>query len=133
MLRPVTQARASGDTTPNPFGMVSRRDGLLAPLPYPDKLPAWLSEADLDIYAEAFTKTGFRSGLNYYRNLDRNWQLQVSLSGMKVEVPALFIAGQRDAGLQIPGMTEIIQAMPTLAPRVQEPVFVSGGGHWLPQ
>ncbi|MCB1468546.1 MAG: alpha/beta hydrolase [Rhizobiaceae bacterium] len=125
--------RRPGDATPNPFGMVSRRDGLLAPLPDPKELPSWLSEADLDIYAEAFTKTGFSGALNYYRNLDRNWQLQASLSGVKVEVPALFIAGERDPGLQIPGMTEIIEAMPALAPRVQDPVIISGGGHWLPQ
>lgn len=125
--------REPGDATPNPFGLVSRRDGLLDPLPDPNELPAWLSEADLDVYTEAFTKTGFRGGLNYYRNLDLNWQLQTALSGMKIEVPALFIAGQRDAGLQIQGMTEIIEAMPTLAPSVQEPVFISGGGHWLPQ
>ncbi|WP_347516081.1 alpha/beta hydrolase [Mesorhizobium sp. CAU 1741] len=112
--------------------MVSRRNGLLAPIPDPEKLPVWLFEADLDIDENAFTKTGFRC-LNYYRNLDRNWQLQASLSGVKVEVPALFIAGQRDIGLQMPGMTEIIEAMPSVAPRVQEPIVISGGGHSLPQ
>lgn len=125
--------RQPGDATPNPFGMVSRRNGLLAPLPDPKKLPPWITEADLDIYTKAFTQSGFQGGLNYYRNLDRNWQLQASLSGIKVEVPALFIAGERDTGLHIPGMTEIIKAMPTLASRVREPLIVKGGGHWLPQ
>lgn len=125
--------RRPGDTTPNPFGMVSRRDGLLGPLPDPEHLPTWLNEADLDVYAEAFTNSGLRGGLNYYRNLDRNWQLQASLSGVKVEVPALFIAGARDTGMHMPGMAEIIQAMPALAPRVREPLILDGGGHWLPQ
>ncbi|WP_167772153.1 alpha/beta fold hydrolase [Bradyrhizobium frederickii] len=82
---------------------------------------------------EAFTKSGFRGGLNYYRNLDRNWQLQASLAGLKVHKPALFIAGERDAGLQIPGMAEIIRSMPKLAPHVREPFIIAGAGHWLPQ
>lgn len=125
--------RKEGDSTPNPFGMVSRSAGLLAPLPDPHDLPTWLTKADLDAYVAAFSVSGFRGGLNYYRNLDRNWQLQASLADVKVNVPALFIAGERDTGLQIPGMTEIISAMPTLAPRLREPMFVTKAGHWLPQ
>jgi pimeloyl-ACP methyl ester carboxylesterase len=125
--------RNAGDGTPNPFGMVSRRDGLLSPLPEPRKMPAWLTEADLDVYVTAFMNSGFRGGLNYYRNLDRNWELQASLAGTKVEVPALFIVGERDTGLSIPGMHEIIKAMPMLVPKIGEPIVVPGGGHWLPQ
>lgn len=40
-------ARKAGDQTPNPFGMVSRQHGLLAPLP--DSMPDWLTAADLDV------------------------------------------------------------------------------------
>jgi pimeloyl-ACP methyl ester carboxylesterase len=125
--------RKLGDSTPNPFGMVSRRHGLLDPLPDPREMPAWLSDDDLEVFVEAFTKSGFRGGLNYYRNLDRNWQLQASLAGTKVMAPALFMAGERDTGLQIPGMTDIIKAMPTLVPHLAESLIVPGGGHWLPQ
>jgi pimeloyl-ACP methyl ester carboxylesterase len=125
--------RKPGDATPNPFAMVSRKDGLLAPLPEPRELPSWLSATDLDVLVHAFERSGFRGGLNYYRNLDRNWQLQAALAGVEVEVPALFIAGERDTGLHIPGMVEIIEAMPTLAPRIHAPLIIPGGGHWLPQ
>src|SRR5205085_2838493 len=41
----------------------------------PATLPSWISEADLDVYAAEFARTGFRGGLNWYRNLDRNWEL----------------------------------------------------------
>jgi len=125
--------RKQGDNTPNPFGLVSRRDGLLAALPEPRTLPRWLTESDLDHYAAAFAVSGFRGGLNYYRNLDRNWELQASLLGTKVNVPALFIAGERDPGMQMPGMSDIIQAMPALVPRLDEPIIIEGAGHWLPQ
>lgn len=125
--------RKPGDSTPNPFGMVSQREGLLAGLPEPRTLPRWLSESDLDHYAAAFAASGFRGGLNYYRNLDRNWELQSPLAGAKVNVPALFLAGERDPGLQMPGMTDIVNAMPRLVPQLDEPIFIEGAGHWLPQ
>lgn len=125
--------RGPSDATPNPFAMVSRRDGLLGPLPDPREMPAWLNEDDLDAFVQAFTKSGFRGGLNYYRNLDRNWQLQASLAGSKVNVPAMFIVGERDTGLQIPGMRELIGAMASLVPHLTQSLIVPGAGHWLPQ
>jgi pimeloyl-ACP methyl ester carboxylesterase len=38
-------------------------------------LPTWLSEADLAYFTEAYRESGFRGGLNWYRNIDRNWEL----------------------------------------------------------
>jgi pimeloyl-ACP methyl ester carboxylesterase len=125
--------RRDNDGTPNPFGMVARKDGLLAPLPDPAAPPPWLAEADLDVFAEQFTASGFGGGLNWYRNLDRNWELQAALDGMQVRVPALFVAGERDTGLAIPGMREIIAAMPALVPDLRGTVILPGCGHWAPQ
>ena len=72
---------ASGDA-PRPSGaggaevaMVPRGGGFLTRVPVPDTLPAWLSEADLDFYVGEFARTGFRGGLNWYRNIDRSWEL----------------------------------------------------------
>jgi hypothetical protein len=33
----------------------------------PKQLPAWLRPVDLDYYAEEYSRTGFRGGLNWYR------------------------------------------------------------------
>ena len=57
--------------------MVPRHGGLLARwrATQPATLPAWLTEADVDFYAGEFARTGFRGGLNWYRNIDRNWEL----------------------------------------------------------
>jgi pimeloyl-ACP methyl ester carboxylesterase len=52
-------------------------------------LPEWLSEADLTYFSEAYQKSGFRGGLNWYRNIDRNWELTASFAGKTVDVPAL--------------------------------------------
>lgn len=125
--------RHPGDGTPNPFGMVAPSAGLLHALPDAPALPAWLSESDLDHYAASFTRSGFRGGLNYYRNLDRNWRLQASLAGTKVHVPALFAVGSRDTGLAMPGMREIIADMPRLVTNLRGSVKIEGAGHWLQQ
>lgn len=125
--------RQPGDGTPNPFGMVSRQQGLLAPLPDPTTLPGWLTEADLDTYTAAFSASGFAGGLNYYRNLDRNRELLAPFQGLLVQVPALFLIGQRDVGLSIPGMREIITAMPGLVPQLRPVIEVPDAGHWLQQ
>jgi pimeloyl-ACP methyl ester carboxylesterase len=70
---------ASGDA-PRPPGagggevaMVPRDGGFLTRMPFPSTLPAWLSAADLDFYAGEFARSGFRGGLNWYRNIDRSW------------------------------------------------------------
>jgi len=131
---------ASGDAgpredpaTPNPFGMVARTSGLLDALPDPASLPAWLDPIYMAAVVDSFKASGFRGGLNYYRNLDRNWALQGAFSGMKVEVPAYYLIGERDTGRAIPGMDDIVAAMPTLAPRLWRSEVVAGAGHWLQQ
>lgn len=127
------EAGPRDDRTPNPFGMVSREAGLLEALPDPGRLPGWLSGADFDALVSAFTASGFRGGLNYYRNLDRNWDLQAAFKGMLVQVPALYLVGEHDPGLAMPGMRDIIDAMPTLVPDLRDSLVIPGAGHWLQQ
>nr|WKF60126.1 Epoxide hydrolase A [Paraburkholderia busanensis] len=130
---------ASGDvgvrdaTTPNPFGFVPRNGGLLDSLIDPPALPAWLTPVDFERFVKAFSESGFRGGLNYYRNLDRNWELQAAMEGRLVEVPALYLVGERDTGLAMPGMREIIDSMPRIVPRLSASRVVPEVGHWLQQ
>ena len=121
------------ERSPNPFGMVSKQRGYLAALPDPVQLPDWLSEADLAVFVEQFKRSGFQGGLHYYRNLDRNWELQGALAGLAVSVPALFLAGERDTGLAMPGMQDIIAGMPQLASDLRGSHMIPQAGHWLPQ
>lgn len=121
------------EQSPNPFGMVSRQVGYLAALPEPDHLPSWMPDEDLDLFVQGFTRSGFQGSLNYYRNMDRNWALQGAFDGFRVNVPALYLAGERDTGLAIPGMKEIIGAMGQFAPELRGSHFISQAGHWLQQ
>lgn len=125
--------RLEGDETPNPFSMVSREQGLLATLPTLSAPPSWLSETDLDIFVKNFEKSGFQNPLNLYRNLDRNWKLQKTFSGCRINVPALYISGMQDPGLAIPGMKELIDSQITLVPELSDSIFIENCGHWVPQ
>jgi pimeloyl-ACP methyl ester carboxylesterase len=113
--------------------MVPRHGGLLARMAYPDSLPAWLSEADLRVYAEEFARTGFRGGLNWYRNVDRNWELLAPFAGLRVEVPALYVAGDRDLVLAFRGMERLIAGLQAFAPRLRGTIMLPGCGHWTQQ
>lgn len=84
------------DTWKNPPGL-----GYLDVLPQAPAMPwTWLSEAEFDTLAAEFERTGFTGGLNWYRNLDRNWALTEALAGAKVEVPTYFLYGANDPDME---------------------------------
>lgn len=61
----------------------------------PLERPAWLSEADLDYYVAEFTRSGFRGGVNYYRNIDHRWQLLRDIDDV-IRIPSAFVSGALD-------------------------------------
>ena len=121
---------ASGDVTEDPNFWEKPGDAkFLDGLPSPMALPSWLTAADLDYFASEFRRTGFRGGLNWYRNFDRNWELTVELADAKVTQPALFVAGERDGVLRmIP-----VEAMRDWVPNLRELRLLPGCGHWTQQ
>lgn len=114
-------------------GMVPRKGGFLDRMINPTSLPPWLTETDLDFYAGEFSRTGFGGGLNWYRNIDRNWELMAPFAGAKVTVPALYIAGDRDLVLAFRNMSDIIRNLSSFVPRLRETIILSGCGHWTQQ
>jgi pimeloyl-ACP methyl ester carboxylesterase len=132
-----TLMRLSGDAPPEQgsFGMVPLAGGLRAGARAAEQapLPAWLTEADIDFYTAEFTRTGFRGGLNWYRNIDRNWELLAPFAGAKITVPALFVAGDKDLVLSFPGAAEYLTNLPRFVPALQGPVLLPRCGHWTQQ
>jgi epoxide hydrolase A/B len=114
-------------------GMVPRARGLVPSLPEPAQLPAWLSEADIDVYAGEFARAGFRGGLNWYRNIDRNWELLAPWAGAQVTAPALYVAGARDLVLAFQGMDQLLPALPRFIPNLRKTLILPGCGHWTQQ
>lgn len=125
-------AAAGGDVTPA-LAMVPYNGRFMRGAPAPATLPAWLTEADVDRYAAAFMRSGFRGPLNYYRNLDRNWELSASLAGARVTVPALYIGGDRDFIAASPGMDRLLANMKHFVPGLRGMQMLQGCGHWTQQ
>jgi len=117
----------------NTAGMVSREGGLLTKLPNPEALPPWLSEADVDFYASEFARTGFRGSLNWYRNIDRNWELLAPFTGTNISVPALYITGERDIVLSFPGVRQRIADTAKFVPQLRRTIILPDCGHWTQQ
>jgi pimeloyl-ACP methyl ester carboxylesterase len=121
------------DSPRNDVGMVPRQGGFLSRLVDPASLPPWLTDADVDFYVKEFRRTGFRGGLNWYRNIDRNWQLLAPFAGSRVSVPALYIAGDRDLVVAFRGMDQIIANLAHFVPQLRGTLMLPGCGHWTQQ
>jgi pimeloyl-ACP methyl ester carboxylesterase len=121
---------AHGDVAP---GMIPRDGGFLTRSIDPPTLPAWLTEADIDFYAAEFARSGFRGGLNWYRNIDRNWELTAPFAGLKVTVPALYIAGDLDLVVGFTGAEKLIASLRQNVTDLRGIVMLPGCGHWTQQ
>ena len=100
----------------------------------PARPAAWLTNAELAVYAEAFGRTGFQGGLQWYRcatGTDFIPEL-IKLSGRTIDVPSMFIAGAADWGIyQKPGEFERMQR--EACTQMRGCHLVQGAGHWVQQ
>ncbi|MYY81872.1 alpha/beta fold hydrolase [Streptomyces sp. SID335] len=143
-------AALSGDTMPGPDApdphFVSRggrlRDRFPAVTGVPPvpgapgasgaRLPAWLDERDLDVYAEEFERTGLTGALNRYRAMDRDWEdLTPRFAGAPVRRPSLFVGGALDASTT--WLADAIEAFPDTLPGLRSSHVLDGCGHWVQQ
>jgi epoxide hydrolase A/B len=115
------------------IGMVPRQGGFLTRVLNPAVLPPWLTEADIDFYAGEFARTGFRGGLNWYRNIDRNWEILAPFAGARVTIPALYMAGDRDLVVSFRGMDQLIPNLAKFVPQLRRTIMLPGCGHWTQQ
>jgi pimeloyl-ACP methyl ester carboxylesterase len=137
----LTMLGTSGNTAPPAAGagpdpgpgMVPRIDGWLGNRQMPEKFPGWLTEADVDFYAGEFKRAGFRGGLNWYRNVDRNWEMMAPWAGAKVEVPALYMVGDKDLVYKFPGVAQLVANLTQFVPKLKKSVILPGCGHWTQQ
>lgn len=120
----------SGDAPPGErFKPISRGARFIDSVTVPRELPDWLSEDDLAVYVDAFSASGFRGGLNWYRNVDRNWEITADLAGAVVKQPALFVTGSRDPARNPGAIERLAECVQDL--RVFE--VLPGCGHWTQQ
>lgn len=93
-----------------------------------DPKNALLSDEELNTFVKEYERTGFRGGLNWYRNFERNWIWDESVAGQKVKQPALMVTAGKDRIL-----------VPALASHMEEHVenltrgHIEDCGHWTQQ
>jgi pimeloyl-ACP methyl ester carboxylesterase len=97
--------------------------------PTPDEMPHWLTEADLDVYVDAFERGGFGGPLSLYRNIQNDWEDLAPMQGKPLEVPAAFLGAEYDVATWW-GL-EAIERAPEVAPNWLGSKIIEGCGHWL--
>ncbi|KAA0052704.1 hypothetical protein IC582_017919 [Cucumis melo] len=92
-------------------------------------LPPWFTEEDLAAYGELYEKSGFQTALQVpYRSLSEDWGVE----DPKVEIPALFVMGEKDYVLKFPGMEEYVRSemVKYYVPKL-EVIFLPEGSHFV--
>lgn len=87
---------------------------------------ALLDDAELDYYAEAFSRSGFTGPINWYRNWSHNWT-QLEGIDQTIDIPTLFIGADNDVliGLHhIEGMKPLVSNLS---------IHMLDCGHWTQQ
>jgi pimeloyl-ACP methyl ester carboxylesterase len=111
------------------MSLIPQGGGFLDAAAEAPELPAWLTQQDIDEYVRQYGDSGFTGPLNWYRNLDRNWELTGAWRHAPISVPSLFVAGQKDPVLGFISPDGIASALPGLT----ESVILPGCGHWTQQ
>jgi len=80
-----------------------------------------------------FEESGFRGGVNYYRNIERNWKLTEDLKDHKIKVPTLFLAGTQDMVIAGASKESLESSMKEVIPLLEEVILLPNIGHWVQQ
>lgn len=83
-----------------------------------------LSPEEAAVYVEAFERTGYTGGINWYRNFTRNWERSADIVE-RIDVPCLMISAANDVVLR-PEMTD---GMETYIADLEKHV-IPDCGHW---
>lgn len=82
-----------------------------------------MNNSEQEVFTSAFKKSGFTGGINWYRNLDRNWHLLANVNPI-IQQPALMIYGDHD-------MIPKFERLSNFVPNVEEVSL--NCGHWIQQ
>lgn len=88
----------------------------------------FLTDAEFDVFAEAFRESGITGPVNWYRNIDANAQAYRSYAGAKITQPTLMLTADADPVLPaslVKGMGRWVEDLTT--------VIIEGSGHWTQQ
>ncbi len=115
----VKRMMASGELDMNPFRRIEDFQPDTAPIVTPE---------ELDVYVHAYEKSGFRGGINWYRNIDRNAREHPQVGVAKLTLPCLMITAEWDGALP----PRMAAGMPALCSDLKMH-NIERAGHWVQQ
>jgi pimeloyl-ACP methyl ester carboxylesterase len=130
-MRTVLAGRGFSDPSAHQFVEVGK--GFLAGGNRDLPLPDWLTEVDLAYFTKVYTQSGFRGGLNWYRNIDRNWELTAAWQDAQIHQPSLFLAGSKDGVITGLIGAKRVADMERVLPNLTAKIIMDGAGHWVQQ
>lgn len=98
---------------------------------YPDKMPAWFTQSDLNFYVGEFERAGFSGGLAFYHNVDAGWEYLSCVEGQMLTPPSYFIGGQYDVATM--WGAEAIERAGEKMSDYRGAHIIPGVGHWIQQ
>ncbi|BBZ15679.1 alpha/beta fold hydrolase [Mycolicibacterium gadium] len=98
---------------------------------YPEKMPDWFTDEDLDFYTSEFERSGFGGPLSFYHNIDNDWHDLADQAGKPLTPPAVFIGGQYDVGTT--WGAEATERAGEMMPNYCGTHMVAEVGHWIQQ
>ena len=101
---------------------------MLVGLPDDASRSIMLTAQDLAVFVDTFRRTGFRGGLNWYRNDRANWEWGGEAKDTRITCPALMVTAGRDPVLT-PALSE---GMEKIMPQLQRG-HIEECGHWTQQ
>ena len=90
--------------------------------------PPMLSEDEIQVYLDAFAKSGFFGPVSWYRNFDRNLEVAPGVGQQKLDLPTLMVTAEWDAALP----PSAADGMPALCSDLER-VDIAECGHWTQQ
>ncbi|XP_074278998.1 epoxide hydrolase 2-like [Silene latifolia] len=98
-------------------------------------LPLWLTEDDVNYFAEKFKQTGFTGSLNYYRCMNLNWELTAPWTGVQIKVPTKFIIGVLDSTHNFLNIKDYLHkgGFKKDVSLLEEVVVIEGAAHFVNQ
>jgi pimeloyl-ACP methyl ester carboxylesterase len=125
-------AGGEGYTGTSPLARTMAGSGFADQLDGPPNgvMPTWVSDADIAIYVDAFTASGFFGPVSWYRNMDRNAERIKPFPIAAMTMPTWFIGGTKDLVI---ANDATFENRNQAVPGYRSMTIIDGAGHWTQQ
>jgi pimeloyl-ACP methyl ester carboxylesterase len=105
----------------------SLRDRYLAAGGVPSDNDIVIPPEEMAVFVDSFRRTGFTGGINWYRNMNRNWERSANLPRRIDGIPCLVMAAEMDS-VGTPRLETLGNNLGDA-----ETHLIKGSGHWMPE